>query len=452
MVQGAVTQTATAQLTSQQANSEQAAPATEWAAGTFVATVIADPSTKLNAIATLAAKWQPGFVPMAFETLMLTRDPNARAGLLKLLEEKTGQSFGPDLRAWLQWWWRQEEPMHAEYPLFKSTLYGLLDPRFKKYFSTSRAMTIRLREVVWGGVAQDGIPPLRQPTMLSADKASYLADSDVVFGFTLNGDARAYPKRILAWHEMFVDTVGGVAVAGVYCTLCGTVIVYHTEHNGVAHELGTSGFLFRSNKLMYDKATQSLWSTMRGEPVIGPLVGMNIQLQRDALVTTTWGEWRRRHPQTTVLSLDTGYKRDYAEGVAYRAYFATDELMFPVPKPDSRLANKAEVLGLLLGNEPLAIAADYLAAHPVYQDNVGGQQFVVLTDKSGANRVYARGSIDFATFDQDATVIDANGATWAQTETALRGPDGQTLQRLPAHRAFWFGWHAAFPKTEIVAK
>ena len=126
---------------------------------------------------------------------------------------------GPDLRAWLEWWWKQPAEMHAEYPIFKSTLYGLLDPRFKAYFSREREMTIRLREVVWGGVAQDGIPPLRSPTMMAAADAEYLADTDVVYGFTLNGDARAYPKRILAWHEMFVDTVGGVPIAGVYCTL-----------------------------------------------------------------------------------------------------------------------------------------------------------------------------------------------------------------------------------------
>jgi len=105
-------------------------------------------------------------------------------------------------------------------------------------------------------------------------------------------------------------------------------ILYHTEHAGTVHELGTSGFLYRSNKLMYDRATQSLWSTLRGEPVIGPLVGQGIRLARGSVVTTTWGEWRRRHPHTSVLSIDTGHTRDYAEGAAYRDYFATDALMF----------------------------------------------------------------------------------------------------------------------------
>ena len=93
-------------------------------------------------------------------------------------------------------------------------------------------------------------------------------------GISLGDDVRAYPKRILAWHEMFVDTVGGISVAGVYCTLCGTMILYETTRNGVDHELGTSGFLFRSNKLMYDRATQSLWNTLWGKPVIGPLAAV----------------------------------------------------------------------------------------------------------------------------------------------------------------------------------
>ena len=113
----------------------------------------------------------------------------------------------------------------------------------------------------WGGVKQDGIPPLRQPNMVSAAEADYLQNDNVVFGIAINGDARAYPKRILAWHEMFIDNIGGIDFAGVYCTLCGAVILYKTRHEGIEHKLGTSGFLYRSNKLMYDQDTQSLWNT-----------------------------------------------------------------------------------------------------------------------------------------------------------------------------------------------
>ena len=109
------------------------------------------------------------------------------------------------------------------------------------------------------------------------------------------------------------------------------------------------------------------------------------------MVTTTWGEWKKRHPGTTVLALDTGHQRDYSEGAAYRDYFATDRLMFGVPKLDTRLANKAEVLALRSRGKPgeqLAISAEFLAANRVYHDRIGGKPFVVLTDASGANRVY----------------------------------------------------------------
>ena len=285
--------------------------------------------------------------------------------------------------------WNAPELRHPRYAAFKGALYSLIDPRFAAYFDDMGEPLIRLDEIVWGGVRQDGIPPLRNPAMVAAEEADYLEDGNVVFGISVNGDARAYPKRILAWHEMFVDTVGGTPVAGVYCTLCGTVILFHTEHRGVNHALGTSGFLYRSNKLMYDQATQSLWSTMRGEPVVGPLAGKGIALERGSVVTTTWGEWRRRHPGTRVLSLATGHERNYAEGAAYRDYFATDDLMFQVPVLDTRLKNKDEVFTVRLDrhpDRPLAIAADYLAANPIHHDAIEDTAFVVLTDPSGANR------------------------------------------------------------------
>ena len=127
---------------------------------------------------------------------------------------------------------------------------------------------------------------------------------------------------------------------------------------------------------MYDRATMSLWSTLWGKPVIGPLVDSGIEegieLEQLSVVTTTWGEWRNRHPDTTVLSLDTGYNRNYSEGEAYRSYFSTDELMFPVPQLDNRLENKDEILALrMMGGPPLAISTEYLARHPVATFRVG---------------------------------------------------------------------------------
>jgi hypothetical protein len=204
---------------------------------------------------------------------------------------------------------------------------------------------------------------------------------------------------------------------------------------------------------MYDHATKSLWSTLGGEPVVGPLAGKGIELQTLRVVTTTWGEWRKRHPGTTVLSLDTGHQRDYSEGAAYREYFATDRLMFGVPKLDTRLPNKAEVLALRTSGKPgeqLAIAADFLAANRVYHDSIGAEPFVVLTDASGANRVYRSSGHRFASWDGEDAARDRTGGTWNVAEDALTRSDGMSLKRLPAHRAFWFGWYAAYPSTRLV--
>jgi len=185
--------------------------------------------------------------------------------------------------------------------------------------------------------------------------------------------------------------------------------------------------------------------------VIGPLASQHIVLQRFPVVTTTGGEWRSRHPGSQALALTTGHKRDYSEGAASRNYFENDALMFPVPQPEDRLNNKAEVLGLLLDEaQPLAIAAAFLAKNPIHHDVSGDTKIVVLTDVSGANRVYKAGDMEFVQVAQDGVVIAKDGSEWQQNEQTLMRDDGAKLPRLPAHRAFWFGWHAAFPETRWV--
>jgi hypothetical protein len=252
---------------------------------------------------------------------------------------------------------------------------------------------------------------------------------------------------------MFVDNVGGIDFAGVYCTLCGTVILYETDSKGLSHTMGTSGFLYRSNKLMYDKATQSLWNTIKGEPVLGPLVDKDIALTHQSVVTTTWGKWKKLHPHTKVLSLNTGHRRDYGEGVAYHEYFATDNLMFNTPYSDQRLKNKEEILALRFKEFPfdqLAISADYLKKHPVYRGNIREQKFVIFTDETGANRVYDPEDVTFTQFKDSGDALDLQGNLWRVEESTLTAPDGRTLKRLPYHRAFWFGWHATYPNSKLI--
>nr|CAA6821370.1 MAG: Unknown protein [uncultured Thiotrichaceae bacterium] len=421
-------------------------------AGQFLGLLGDDVDQQKATLKILETQWHPGFVPMILELYHIGNNPQLTRQLMDILRKKTGQTFGNNLDEWYRWIWRSPENRHPEYAEFKARLYELIDPRFANYFSGIQSTDIRLDEVRWGGVMQDGIPPLRSPKMIPASQAGYLGDTDVVFGVSVNGDERAYPKRILAWHEMFTDTIGGTDFAGVYCTLCGSVVLYETRHKGKSYQLGTSGFLYRSNKLMYDKGTQSLWSTTWGKPVIGALVGKGIELGQDAVVTTTWGEWKRRHPESTVLSLDTGYERNYGEGVAYQDYFATQKLMFAVPETDGRLQNKDEVLALSFPGvaDTLAIDANYLKKNSVHNDKVGSQALVVLTDASGANRVYDSGGIQFKSYDADKQVMDVQGNTWAVGEDALTGANGQKLKRLAARRAFWFGWYAAYNDTRLV--
>ncbi len=420
---------------------------------TFVDLVTSDNKGKQKSLDYIRKNWEPSYTIMMLEVIYLTREPAFTGEYLKLMEEKTGKDFGYNIDAWYEWIWNQESIDHEQYADFKSLLYSIIDPKFAAYFNSNYKSKIRLDEVRWGGVVQDGIPPLRNPNMIYAHEAKYLEDSNIVFGLEVNGDARAYPKRIMAWHEMFVDDVGGIPVAGVYCTLCGSMILYKTKANGVKHEIGTSGFLYRSNKLMYDKKTQSLWNTLWGRPVIGKLADEDIELERMSVVTTTWGEWKKRHPGTKVLSLDTGHRRDYREGAAYNQYFATDELMFTVPKLDKRLKNKDDVLGLIFveyADMPFAISSAYLSGNPIYQNKIGEKEFVVFTDKSGASRVYESKGKKFTGWDKLYSVKDSKDTKWTLSESKIESSDGETLYRLPAHRAFWFGWYSAYPNTKLI--
>lgn len=402
-------------------------------------------------------------------------DPSSRIRerLIRFLERRTGQRFGDDLNRWREWMWNQPYDPHPDYALFKGAVYARIDKRMRDFFPPGARALIRLDEIDWGGVRVNGIPPLDHPSHITAREASYLKDSHVVFGITLDGEARAYPKRILAWHEMARDRVGGIELTIVYCTLCGTVIPYESEIGGKLRTFGTSGLLYRSNKLMFDDESLSLWSTLEGTPVVGALAGSNLQLPAHPVVTTTWGEWKSEHPDTTVLSLETGYKRDYSEGAAYHDYFATDQLMFQVPATDNRLKHKAEVLTLLLTpafdrdrsgadnpaghdsrttRQPLAIAAELLRKNPVYHISLAGHSLVIVTSPRGANRVYEAGSARFTHQRDGGRIEDAEGQTWRVTEAALvaeRDPAVQ-LPRVAAQRAFWFGWYAQFPDTELV--
>lgn len=169
-----------------------------------------------NAMGNINRNWHDGSAIILLEALPFTQVRGMQQRTSALLQGKTGQIFGVNMNQWYRWLWSQPYSPHPDYVEFKSKLYGRIDPRFKEYFEHTDSATIRLDEIRWGGVKRDEIPPLGNPEMISAGDASYLSDSDVVFGVAFNGDFRCYPKRILGWHEMFKDTIGGQPFCGVY--------------------------------------------------------------------------------------------------------------------------------------------------------------------------------------------------------------------------------------------
>ncbi len=428
---------------------------------------------------------------------------------------------------------------------WKGELHAAIDPRFREFLREGAAASVRVEEVQWGGVRVDGIPALVNPRMLPARAASWLGDRDAVFGVSINGDHRAYPLRILDWHEMANDVVGGKPVALAYCTLCGSGVLYDATAGPRTFEFGSSGFLFRSNKLMYDRQTRTLWNQMTGEPVIGPLVGSGIVLARLPVVVTSWGEWKRQHPDTKVADIKTGHNRPYDAGAAYGSYFASPGTMFPVWQKGRALPDKARVFVLVLDGRAKAYALEALdRAGGVLNDDFAGKGLVVhfrdavgrvaLPERWGAalaalgrkpapaaneltladaravlsrnaalvrdlsaeallamptatrlpilddftadvrhaplrgedlidprlrnevasrglvgdTRVYERGSHRFVARSRDE-LADERGRVWRVSEDALVGPGGERQPRLPGHLAYWFGWFAFFPTTEL---
>jgi hypothetical protein len=382
--------------------------------------------------------------------------PPARPHAVRVLSALLGVDHGSDYKAWLEEIGRREDIRPKPgYVAFKARLYSKIDPAFAEFLDEAAPRTIRPEEIVWGGVKKDGIPALVNPDFVPAEEAAYLEDTERVFGVSLGGDARAYPLRILDWHEMANDVVGGRSVSLSYCTLCGSAILFDgTAAPGEVYTFGSSGLLYRSNKLMYDHQTNSLWSNLSGEPVLGPLVGRGKRLRILPLSVTSWGEWRERHPETRVLSLATGYRRDYRPGAAYGKYFASPDPMFPVWKraPEGEgLAPKAWLWAVQLEDgRRKAYPLDELLRRPILHDEVRGTPVLLLTDpESESVRVYETGGRRFRPDGAGGLVDEATGQAFEVGEEALRAEDGTRLGRLGGHRAYWFGWYAFFPGTEL---
>ncbi len=414
----------------------------------------------------------------SLESLRKARDPTLLAGLNDLLyyyvvvrdrarfqeisalmEDIAGESMGDNpRRVWTEWIGRHQEIEPQDgYLAFKRFVFERYDRAFRGFLQARFTFRVRPEEIEWGGVGKDGIPALDQPGFIPGAEAKYLKEDDRVFGVYWNGEAKAYPHNILDAHEMANDVVGGLHVSLSYCTLCGSGILYNGEHPSREGKkpftFGSSGLLYRSNKLMYDRPTNSLWNNLTGEPVAGRLAESGLRLEKIPLVVSTWGEWRKRHPDTLVLDADnTGFERDYSKS-PYEEYFSSDGTMFPVWLRNDALEVKSWVFALVINGTPKAYPLELLKEEGITHDELGGEPIVLVTNRSsGAVRAYETKGRRFVFISKEGSNElgeEGGSARWKIAEDALVSSSGERLARIPGHKAFWFGWYAFYPTTEI---
>lgn len=279
-------------------------------------------------------------------------------------------------------------------------------------FDVSNAL-IPTKEIHPGGPPRDGIPSIDRPKFVAPNAAEFMRLDDQIVSVTVDGETRAYPLRVLVWHEIVNDTVNGTPLAITYCPLCGTVMVFDRRYAGRELTFGVSGLLYQSDVLMYDRQTESLWSQLAMKSVAGPQAGTGLTWV--ASEQMTWRAWLERYPGGKVLSTSTGFDRDY-QNLPYQGYEQTSRTMFPVPHKRKELGNKEWVAGIILGGQAKAFPIDGLSKGAWMDDTVGGVG-IRLRYEAAAEKL--------------EVVRADNGAV------------------VPTVRVYWFAWQAFYPETEL---
>lgn len=409
---------------------------------------------KSEAARRLAAAGDLSLVPALVDALFFT--PAARRGpLLAVLRELAGEDPGDRYYDWVELVGRRSDlrggPGYLEW---KAELLSRIDPGYQKVFYPGTPSRIALEEIVWGGVPLEGIPALEDPPRVAAGEAGFLDDGEQVFGVSAGGARHAWPLRYLSWHEMVNDTVGGEPVSLAFCTLCNSGIAYAVRTPaGSRRTFGTSGLLYRSNKLMVDRQSWTLWNQLTGEPVVGRLAHSPIRLELLPLTLTTWGEWRRAHPETTVTKLDAAFGArwgyDYRPGAADRR---RQGVSFPVWLKSGALPAREEVLGLRLAGRAKAWPLARVLQARLVHDRLGDADLVLVGDReSGSVRAYRRDGRRFQPGAAPGELRDETGGLWRITEEGLvpAAEGASPLPRVPGVTAFWFGWFGFYPQTEV---
>ncbi len=309
---------------------------------------------------------------------------------------------------------------------------------------------IPLDKVRGGGPPKDGIPSIDNPVFVGVDESRFMSDSDIVVGVEISGETKAYPLFILVWHEIVNDTIGDVPVSVTYCPLCYTSQVFERVIDGQEVEFGTSGKLYNSNLLMYDRLTESYWSQALGLAVTGELSGYSLDLIPFDIIT--WGDWKSIHPDTLVLTTDTGYLRSYATD-PYGSYYTEPRIMFPVEHSDDRMHPKEVILGFSQDDVYKAFRQNDIEFDIVINDSVGKTPVMLVSLFSQNARAFERTAddeiLDFAY--ADGKIFDSQtNSEWNYDGLAVSGYyEGIQLKRMAIEPGFWFEWVAFHPNTLV---
>ena len=305
-------------------------------------------------------------------------------------------------------------PMHVLVLVLAAAAASVAQARELNGFDLDGSL-IPVRDIESGGPPRDGIPSIDNPAFVAASDAAFLDAEDRILGVTIEGQPKAYPIAILNWHEIVNDQSAGQHFVVTYCPLCGTGMVFATNAGAHALNFGVSGLLYNSDVLLYDRNTDSLWSQLLAKAISGPLKGT--VLPQLPAHHTSWAAWRGEHPDTLVLSRDTGFRRDYARS-PYRGYERSARLYFDVA---NKAPNDYHPKALVLG-----VASDgAYKAYPFEELQAAGRQRI--PDRVG---------------EQDLFVVWNEAATSAHAEA----PDGGML---PATVSYWFAWYAFYPETDV---
>lgn len=278
-------------------------------------------------------------------------------------------------------------------------------------FNASTKTSVDLGLLIQGCSARDCIPSIDHPKYVPAQEASHVADDAIVITFSHKGQHRAYPALILDHHEIVNDTIAGDPIAITWCPLCGSAVAIHREVDGQITRFGVSGLLYNSDLVLYDHATETLWGQIEAAGIVGPLTGTRLTLLPVSM--SKWARWRAAHPDTLVLSPDTGFDYDYTQD-RYANYRDSTGLMFPVTATDERIHAKTVVFGFDLKSGAVAYSQSLLIKHGTYRHTLNGVATAVTLHKDGA------------------VTMQRNG-----------------LSLVPI-RLFWFAWFTFHPETELM--